>query len=169
MPIVHLFLLQLSQQSRYGDRIANLPSIHVDVRQLAHVAANILEVDVNRLCILIIHALEVAQQGRPDLLSLRSAYSLAMHRDLDARFEKFVKRDDTLARQDENAFVVFENTEEDSNESVPFEVGKRVLLKKRIDLVEEHDAAPDLAEMHHRLEVSFDLCGLGSTVTARTR
>ena len=160
MLIRQRFPLPLSILPRSSNGIPNLPPIHLLLLEILQMIAQVRNIHL----VVIPKRLEPVQEILPDPEALVWTQDRVMQRELDAGFEGFVKGADAVAREHEDAFVVFEHAQEHRDEGVPLHVFEAALFEEDVGFVEEHDAAPDLAEMQDRFEVFFHVLGFGADV-----
>ena len=72
----------------------------------------------------------------------RGAEVVVLHADVDAGLEGGVDVVDAVGGEEEDAFVVFEDAEEDGDEFVAFEVVGGALFEEDVGFVEEKDGVP---------------------------
>ena len=76
------------------------------------------------------------------MASRRRAELFILHADMDTGLKGGVDVVDAVGGEEEDAFVVFEDTEEDGDEFVAFEVVGGALFEEDVGFVEEEDGVP---------------------------
>ncbi|KAI6762086.1 hypothetical protein HG531_002639 [Fusarium graminearum] len=148
MPIRHTLILELCQLSCCSDGIANLSSVHLLLSQISQVPFDVVKVNVLfdlKLALPVcdglnyrglLKRLQSLKEICPNGATLGFAQALVVKRKLDARLESFIKSADTIGGENQDSFVVLENSKEHRDKSVTLKVCKSALLKKDIGFIE---------------------------------
>lgn len=161
--VIHLLALsKLRQLSGHRDGIPDVASVEHHLGQVIQVILQVVEIHRVR-----VRLPERLEEVAPDLAAVRLAQRRVAQRELDARLERLVKGAHAVRRQDQDAVVIFEHAEEDGHQRVAVQVGERALFQKDVGFVQEHDAAPDFANVEDRFEIVLDTLRVCSDVAAR--
>ena len=123
--------LPTSQQLRRLEHILNLPPIHLIPRQ--HIE------------FLVAEAMALGrgvEEIDPDVAARGFAELAVAHADVDAGLEGGVDVVDAVGSEEEDAFVVLEDAEEDGDEFVALQVVRAALFEEDVGFVEEEDSVP---------------------------
>ena len=133
MPVGQDLALLTSEQLRRLEHIFNLAAVHVILGQLVQVL-------VAETVLLAIGG--TVEEVDPDVSARGCAEVVVLHADVDAGLEGGVDVVDAVGGEEEDAFVVFEDAEEDGDEFVSFQVVRAALLEEDVGFVEEEDGVP---------------------------
>ena len=135
--ILHVLVAQplalpTGQQLRRLEHVLNLPPIHLMPRQP-------IEVFVTEAVLPLCRSVEEID---PDEAARGFTELAVPHADVDTGLEGGVDVVDAVGGEEEDAFVVFEDAEEDGDEFVALQVVRAALFEEDVGFVEEEDGVP---------------------------
>lgn len=149
MRIPQPFPLLTSKQLRSLEHILNLPPIHLMPRQLPHL--------IIRKPMLPLPTQH--QKVIPHMPSRTRTELIILHADMDTRLESGIDIVHAVGGEEENAFIIFKDTEEDGDEFIAFEVVRGALFEEDVGFVEEEDGVPFGGHFEDVAEGGFDFGG----------
>ena len=147
--------LPTSQQLRRLEHILNLPPIHLIPRQQ-------IQVLVTEVMLALGSSVEEID---PDVPTRGPAELVVPHADVDAGLEGGVDVVDAVGGEEEDAFVVLEDAEEDGDEFVALQVVRAALFEEDVGFVEEEDGVPFAGHFEDVGKRGFDLVRGGTEIT----
>ena len=156
MLVVQHLTLPTSQQLRRLEHILNLPPIHLMTRQ--HIEFFVTEAMVLPLG-------RSVEEIDPDVAARGFAELAVPHADVYAGLEGGVDVVDPVGGEEEDAFIVLEDAEEDGDEFVAFQVVRAALFEEDVGFVEEEDSVPFACHFEDVGQRGFHLVRVETEIT----
>src|SRR4051794_14229278 len=85
---------------------------------------------------ILVNIFEAGDEVFPNLATAIFLQSRIMHDKLNTRLESLIESSNAIGRKDQDAVVVFQNSKENRNESIPLEIVLSSFLEKHICFIE---------------------------------
>lgn len=144
-----LALITTSHQPRNLDNVLDLATVHIHARQLHQPLGS------NRVLLN-----TGVEEVIPDRLAALNGKILVSERDVNARLGCRVEYLDTVDGEENCAFAVLEDAEEDGDELIALEVVEGASREEDVGLVEKENGVSAAAELKDILELGLDFGGV---------
>ena len=130
--VIQRFAVELRQTLRSPDHILDLPSIDLGLRQTF----------VPFFIYLYILLSQFVEEILPDLFARTDGEIVILKRDVDARFKGIIEGIHSVRSQEQDAFVVLQDAEEDRDKRISFHVVQTAALQEDVGFINEEHSFP---------------------------